>query len=84
MDFTRPNIPAIAAVTPGKAPVSCIAFHEDGKRLFVGSSEDSRLQIIDCFDTGKAMCPALHCEREGIRVLETTYVKRQHNARLVW
>ena len=73
MDFSIQGSPAIGAVISGRNEVTCMAYHEDGKRLFVASSVDNRLQVIDCLN-GKADQPALRCEREQIHALEATYV----------
>ena len=73
MDFSQPHVPAVGAVIPGRNEATCMAYHEDGKRLFVASSADNKLQVIDCVN-GKAEPPALRCEREQIHVLEATYV----------
>lgn len=73
MDFTKPNSPNIGAAIPGRSAATCLSYHESGKRLFVASSGDARLQIIDCLN-GKAEQPALKCEREQIHVVEATYV----------
>jgi hypothetical protein len=73
MDFSIPGLPAISAVIPCRNEVTCMAYHENGTRLYVASSSDSRLQIIDCID-GKSDQPALRCEREKIEIMEPTYV----------
>jgi hypothetical protein len=74
MNFATPgSLPAIGAVVSGKAEATCLAYHESGKRLYVSSSLDSRLQVIDCLE-GKADQPALRCEREKIDIFEPTYV----------
>jgi hypothetical protein len=72
MDFATPGVPAIGAVIPGKAPATSMSYHEDGKRLFVASESDSRLQVIDCTESGKAEHPALKVEREQIHFVEAT------------
>ena len=73
MDFSTPGTPAIAAVIPSRNDVTCMSYHEDGRRLFVASAADNQLQVIDCLN-GKAQGPPLRCEREKIQVLEATYV----------
>jgi len=72
MDFTAQDKPGIASVIPGKAPATSMSYHADGKRLFVASEQDSRLQVIDCISSGKAGHPALKVEREQIHVVEAT------------
>jgi hypothetical protein len=71
MDFSQSGIPRIAAVIPGKAPATCMAFHEDGKRLFVASEGDARLQVVNCFE-GKSDQMPLRIEREQIHAVEAT------------
>jgi hypothetical protein len=71
MDFSLPELPVVSAVIPGKSEASCMAYHEMGKVLYVASSHDCRLQVIDCVD-GKADRPALRSEREKIDVIEPT------------
>jgi hypothetical protein len=73
MNFSTPELPSIGTVIPGRNEATCLAYHESGKRLYVASAFDSRLQVIDCLD-GKADQPALRCEREKIHILEPTYV----------
>jgi hypothetical protein len=75
MNFTQPGIPAIGAVVAGKAPGVSMSYHADGKRLFVASDTDARLQIIDCIN-GKAASLPLRAERERIHIVEATYVCR--------
>lgn len=71
MDFTQTNVPAIGAVISGKAPVSSVSYHRDGKRLFVSSSSDSRLQVIDCLQGQAAQVP-LRAENEELNIIEAT------------
>lgn len=71
MDFTQPGKPELAAVVPGKSPVTSLSFHEDGRVLYAASEGDARLQVIDCL-TGKAEQPALRVEREQIHTVEAT------------
>jgi hypothetical protein len=72
MDFSSsPTSPGIAAVVPGKSPVTSMSFHEDGKKLFVASEGDARLQVIDCI-SGKADQAPLKNDREQIRLVEAT------------
>ena len=74
MDFTSsPDLPAIGAVIPGRAPGVSMAYHEDGAHLYVASEADSRLAIINCL-TGKAEQAAIRCERERIHLVAATYV----------
>ena len=73
MDFSTPGLPGVGAVIPGRNEVTCMAYHESGKRLYAASSGDNRLQVIDCLN-GKGDQPALRCEREQIHTLEATYV----------
>lgn len=73
MDFAVPGLPAVGAVIPGRNEATCAVYHEDGKRLYVASSGDNRLQVIDCLN-GKADQPSLRCEREQIHTVEVTYV----------
>jgi WD40 repeat protein len=61
----------VGAVIPGKAQISSACFHEDGRFLFAASSDDSRLQIIDC-QAGKQISSPLRFEREGISLVEAT------------
>ena len=77
MDFTRPGLPAIGAVFSSKTEATCLAYHESGKRLYVASSLDSRLQVIDCLE-GKTDSPSLRCDREKIDIFEPTYVLALH------
>ena len=71
MNFTLPDQPSISAVVVGRNEATCMAYHELGKRLYVASSTDSRLQVIDCL-AGNADGPALRNEREKIDILEPT------------
>ena len=71
MDFSQSGIPSIAAVIPGKVPATCMAFHEEGKRLYVASEGDARLTVVNCVE-GKADQMSLRIEREQIRVIEAT------------
>jgi hypothetical protein len=71
MDFSQPGIPSIAAVIPGKVAATCMTFHEDGKRLYVASEGDARLQVVNCVE-GKAHQMPLRIEREQIHVVEAT------------
>lgn len=71
MDFSQPGIPGIAAVIPGKVPATCMAFHEDGKRLYVASEGDARLQVVNCVE-GRADQVPLRIEREQVHVVEAT------------
>jgi hypothetical protein len=71
MDFATPGVPGIAAVIPGKSPVSSLKFHEDGKVLYAASEGDARLQVIDCL-TGKADNVPLRVDREQIHEVEAT------------
>lgn len=48
-----------------------MAYHELGKRLYVATSADNRLQVIDCV-AGTANGPALRNEREKIDIIEPT------------
>jgi hypothetical protein len=73
MDFSMQGLPAVGAVIPGRNEGTCMAYHEDGKLLYVVSAGDNRLQVIDCLN-GKADQPALRCEREQIHTVEATYV----------
>jgi hypothetical protein len=73
MDFTVAGTPAMGGVIPGKFPAVSMSYHGDGKRLFVASEGDSRLQIIDCAN-GKAEQVPLKCEREKIHLVQATYV----------
>jgi COMPASS component SWD2 len=72
MDFTKPDIPNIGAILPGRSPITSSSYHESGQRLFVASSEDSKLHIIDC-SNGKPIQPSLKCELEGVRIVEATH-----------
>lgn len=72
MDFTSsPDLPAIGAVIPGRAPGVSMSYHEEGNYLFVASEADSRLTIVNCL-TGKAEQQALKCERERIHLVKAT------------
>lgn len=71
MDFTAPNVPAIGAVFPGRNVTSSLSYHEEGQRLFVASSGDHQLQIIDAVN-GKAEQQALRCEHEKLSLVEAT------------
>ena len=73
MDFSLPDKPAIGSVITGyRTPACCMSYHRNGKRLYVANAEESRIQVIDCFATGKLDRPALRVEREKIHILETT------------
>ena len=74
MDFSVPGAPAIGSVIPGRNEVTSMSYHENGERLFVASSGDNQLQVIDCLN-GKAMGPPLRCEREKIQIVTATYVE---------
>ena len=71
MDFSQQNIPAIGAVIPGNVPVSSLSYHREGKRLFVASNGDSRLQVVDSLNGRVAQVP-LKAEKEEIDVIEAT------------
>jgi hypothetical protein len=71
MNFSLPDKPAISAVIPGKNEATSMAYHELGKRLYIASSSDNRLQVIDCI-AGTADGPALRNEREKIDIIEPT------------
>ena len=71
MDFSQPGTPAMGAVIAAKSPATSMSFHEGGKRLFVDSEGDSKLQVIDCIN-GKAEQAALRFERDHIHVVEAT------------
>ena len=71
LDFTTPGKLGIGSVVNGRAPASSMSFHSSGKRLFVASESDSRLQVVDCLQ-GKADRPALKFERETIRLVHAT------------
>jgi hypothetical protein len=71
MNFSLPEQPSICAVIPGRNEATCMAYHELGKRLYVASSADSRLQVIDCL-AGTETGPALRNEREKIDIIEPT------------
>jgi hypothetical protein len=72
MDFTVPGVPSVGFVFPSRNEITCMKYHESGGRLYLASSADDRLQIIDCLN-GKVDQPALKCEREHIHTLEATY-----------
>jgi len=71
MDFTLPGVPAVGAVISGNQPATSMSYHEDGKKLFVVSEEDAKLQVIDCL-SGKAEHAPLKAEREQINLIEAT------------
>lgn len=72
MNFTSsPELPAIGAVIPGRAPGVSMSFHEEGTHLYVASEADSRLAIVNCM-TGKAEQAAIRCERERIHLVSAT------------
>jgi len=66
--------PSIGAVIRGKAPVTCVSFHEDGDHLFVASAEDARLRLVDCIK-GTSDRAATRCETSGVRIVEATHDK---------
>jgi hypothetical protein len=65
--------PLIGAVIRGRAPVTCLSFHEGGDHLFVASEEDARLRLVDCIK-GTSDRAATRYETNGIRIVEATYV----------
>lgn len=71
MDFSLPGKPSISAVIVGRNEATSMAYHELGKRLYVATSADNRLQVIDCV-AGTANGPALRNEREKIDIIEPT------------
>ena len=67
MDFsTNPLAPAIAAVIPGKTPVTNMKYHEKGRRLYIALEAEARLQVIDCLNGKAEHAAPLKCEREQI------------------
>jgi hypothetical protein len=72
MDFNVPGVPSVGFVFPSRNEITCMKYHENGGRLYLASSADDRLQVIDCLN-GKIDQPALKCEREHIHTLEATY-----------
>lgn len=73
MDFSQPGKPAIGSVINGyRTPAVCMSYHSSGKRLYVANAEESRIQVIDCLNTGKADRPALKMEREKVHLLEAS------------
>jgi len=70
MEFIQGE-PKIAAVIRGKAPATCMSYHEDGVHLFVTSEADSRLRLIDAH-RGVSDKPALKFERDGVRLVQST------------
>lgn len=73
MTFTTPGSPAVGAVIQGKTTAVSMSYHGDGKRLYVASEEQPRLQIIDC-QNGKAENVPLRFERGQIHLVQATYV----------
>ena len=73
MDFTQAGKPAVGSVINGyRTPAVSMSYHGSGKRLFVANAEESRIQVIDCLNTGKVDRPALRVEREKIHILEAS------------
>lgn len=73
MDFSQADKPAIGSVISGyRTPAVCMSYHRGGKRLYVANAEESRIQVIDCLNTGKADRPALRVDREKIHILEAS------------
>jgi hypothetical protein len=70
--------PAIGAVISGRSETTSMSYHENGKRLFVATEADNKMQVIDCIN-GKAEHAPLRCEREQIHVVEATYVFESQN-----
>jgi len=66
--------PLIGAVIRGRAPVTCLSFHEGGDHLFVASEEDARLRLVDCIK-GTSDRAATRYETNGIRIVEATHDK---------
>lgn len=71
MNFSLPDKPSISAVVVGRNEATSMAYHELGKRLYVATSTDNRLQVIDCI-AGNTEGPALRNEREKIDIIEPT------------
>lgn len=63
--------PSIGAVIRGRAPATCLTFHEGGDHLFVASAEDARLRLVDCIK-GTSDRAATRYETNGIRIVEAT------------
>jgi COMPASS component SWD2 len=72
MEFSQPQIPAIGAVISGKAAATCMSYHREGKRLFVISEADARMQVIDSVAGKPAQVP-LRVDREQLRLVEATH-----------
>jgi hypothetical protein len=73
MDFSQAGKPAIASVINGyRTPSASLSYHASGKRLYVANSEESKIQVIDAFTTGRADRPSLRVEREKIHLVEAS------------
>ena len=73
MDFTIPGKPAVGSVINGyRTPAASMSYHSSGKRLYVANADESRIQVIDCLNTGNLDRPALRVEREKIHLLEAS------------
>ena len=85
MDFTTSaaGVPAIGSSIPHKHPVTSMAYHSDGKHLFVATEKDSKVTLVDAINTGKPLAPTagagsqrqgqpFRCDREGVSCLSAT------------
>jgi hypothetical protein len=61
----------MAAVIPGRAPITSASFHNDGKHFFVASEADHSLTLIDTQNPEETR-PAYKFQREGIHLVEAT------------
>ena len=75
MDFaSSPSSPAIGAVIPHRSAVTSLSYHNDGIHLFAATESDSRLCLINS-QTGKSDQSAIKCEREGVSLVSSTWVR---------
>jgi len=71
MDFDSSS-PDICALIRGKAPSTCMSYHEDGIHLFVTSETDHRLRVIDTI-RGTSDTAPIKFEKEGIHLVQATH-----------